>query len=105
MNTRKNTDKKVDYHAYPSEKQVIKAFTVNDFQFFSKNSQVITELSDASIEVVDRVCITWRIQKNHQNNQTVTLLSNKINIAICPVLAALHLELRENCLSNQIRCL
>ena len=58
------TDKKVDYHVYPLGKQVIKAFTENDFQFFSKNSQVIAELSDASIEVVDRVRITWRIQKN-----------------------------------------
>jgi hypothetical protein len=55
------TDKNVDYHVYPSGKQVIKAFTANDFQFFDKNSQVITELSDASIEVIDRVCITWCI--------------------------------------------
>ncbi len=51
-------DKNVDYHVYPSEKQVIKAFTANDFQFFNKNSQVVTDLSDASIEVVDRVRIT-----------------------------------------------
>jgi hypothetical protein len=46
-------DKNVDYHVYPSRKQVIKAFTANNFQFFDKNSQVITELSDTSIEVVD----------------------------------------------------
>jgi hypothetical protein len=84
----------VDYHVYPSGKQVIKAFAANDFQFFDKNSQVITELSDASIEVVNRVRITWRIQKNFQNNQTVTLLSDETNIAICPVLAALRLVLR-----------
>jgi hypothetical protein len=54
-------DKNMDYHVDPSGKQVIKAFTANDFQFFDKNSQVISELSDTSIEVVDRVCITWRI--------------------------------------------
>ncbi len=36
-------DKNVDYHVYPSRKQVIKAFTANDFQLFDKNSQVITE--------------------------------------------------------------
>jgi hypothetical protein len=85
---------------YPSKKQVIKAFTANDFQFFDKNSQVITGLSDTSIEFVDRVCITWRIQKNCQNNQTVTLLSDKTNTAICPVLAALCLVLRARCLSQ-----
>jgi hypothetical protein len=79
---------------YPSGKQVIKAFTANDFQFFDKNSQVITELFDTSIEVVNRVCITWSIQKNRQNNQTVTLSSDKTNTAICPILAALRLVLR-----------
>ncbi len=94
------TDKNVDYHVYPSGKQVIKAFTANDFQFFDKYSQVITELSDTSIEVVDRVCITWRIQKNCQNNQTATLSSDKTNTAICPVLTALCLMLRARCLSQ-----
>jgi hypothetical protein len=94
------TDKNVDYHVYPSGKQVIKAFTENDFQFFDKNSQVITELSDASIKVIKRVCITWRIQKNHQSNQTVTFLADKTNTAICPVLAALRLVLRARHLSQ-----
>jgi hypothetical protein len=88
------TDKSVDYHVYPSGKQVIKAFTANDFRFFDKNSQAITDLSDASIGAVDRVRITWRIQKNRQNNQKVTLSSDKANKAICPVLAALRLVLR-----------
>jgi hypothetical protein len=87
-------DRNVDYHVYPSGKQMIKAFTANNFQFFDKNSQVITELSDASIKVANRVRITWRIQKNCQNNQMVTLLSDKTNTAICSVLAALHLVLR-----------
>ena len=54
-------DKNMDYHVYPSGKQVIKLFTANNFQFFNKNSQVITEFSDTSIKVVNRVCITWRI--------------------------------------------
>ncbi len=44
------TDKNVDYHVYPSRKQVIKAFTANNFQFFNKNSQVISELSDTSLQ-------------------------------------------------------
>ncbi len=90
----------MNYHVYPSGKQVIKVFTANDFQLFDKNSQFISELSDTSIKVVDRVCITWRIQKNCQNNQTVTLLSENTNISICPVLAALRLVLRARCLSQ-----
>ncbi len=88
----------MDYHVYTSGKQVIKAFTANGFHFFDKNSQVITESSDASIEVVDRVRITWRIQKNCQNNQMVTLLSDKTNTVICHILAALRLVLRARCL-------
>ncbi len=88
------TNKNVDYHVYPSGKKVIKAFTANDFRFFDKNSQAITELSDNSINRVDRVRITWHIQKNCQNNQMVTLLSDKANTVICPVLPALRLVLR-----------
>ncbi len=94
------TDKNVDYHVYPSRKKVIKAFTVNNFHFFDKNSQAITELSDDFINRVDRVCITWRIQNNCQNNQTITLLSDKSNTAICPILAALRLVLKARCLSQ-----
>jgi hypothetical protein len=92
------TDKNVDYHVYPFGKKVIKAFTANDFCFFNKNSQAITELSNDSINRVDRVCITWHIQKNRQNNHMVTLLSDKANTAICPVLAAIRLVLRARCL-------
>ncbi len=94
------TDKNVDYHVYPSGKKVIKAFTANNFCFFDKNSQAITELSNDSINRVDRVRITWHIQKNRQNNQMVTLLSEKANTAICPVLAALRLVLRARHLSQ-----
>ncbi len=94
------TDKNVDYHVYPSGKQVIKGLTANNFHFFDKNSQIKTELSDASIKAIDRVCITWRIRKNHQENQTVTLLSDKTNTTNFPLLAALCLVLRARCLSQ-----
>jgi hypothetical protein len=94
------TDKIVDYHVYPSGKHVIKAFIANNFQFFDRNSQIIKELSDASIDALDRIRITWRIQKNRQNNQTVTLPPDKTNEEICPVLAALHLVLRARRLSH-----
>jgi len=79
---------------------VIKAFIANNFQFIDVTGQVITELSDASIDVVDRVRITWRVQKNHQNNQRITLSYDKTNPTICPVLAALRLVLRARRLSQ-----
>jgi len=84
---------------YPSGRKVIKAFIANNFQFIDVTGQVITELSDASIDVVDRARITWRIQKNRQNNQKITLSRDKANPAICPVLATLRLVLRARRLS------
>jgi len=48
----------------------------------------------------DRVRITWRIQKNCQNNQKITLSCDKTNPTICPVLAALRLVLRAHRLSQ-----
>ncbi len=59
-------------------------FIVNDFQFIDVTGQVISELSVASIDVVDRVRITWRIQKNRQNNQKVTLSRDKTNQRFAP---------------------
>jgi hypothetical protein len=79
---------------------VIKAFIANDFRFIDVTGQVITELSDASIDVIDRVRITWRIQKYRQNNQKITLLCDKTNPMICPILAALRLVLRARRLSQ-----
>jgi len=51
------TDKNVNYHVYPSGRREIKAFIANAFHFIDVTGQVITGLSDASIEHVDRVCI------------------------------------------------
>jgi hypothetical protein len=42
----------------------------------------------------ESVRITWGIQKNCQNNQKITLLCDKANKAIFPVLATLRLVLR-----------
>ncbi len=83
---------------YPSGRRVIKAFIANDFQFIDVTGQAIT--ANASIEHVDRVRITWRIQKKRQNIQKITLSCNKTNPTICPVLAALRLVLRAHRLSQ-----
>ena len=94
------SDKNVDYHVYPSGKQVIKAFIASDFTFYDEKSQIIADLSDVSLNIVERVHITWLTHKNCQNNQKITLLCDKANKAICPVLATLRLVLRARCLSQ-----
>ncbi len=94
------SDKNVDYHVYPSGKQFIKVFIASNFTFYDKKSQIIVDLFVALLDTVERVRITWHIQKNCQNNQKITLLCNKADKAICPVLAALRLVLRARHLSQ-----
>ena len=55
---------KVDYHVYPSGKKVIKAFIANNFAFYDKSGNLIVHLDNESVDIVKKVKITWRIQKN-----------------------------------------
>ena len=74
--------KKVDYHVYPSKKKVIKVFTANDFVFFDKSGHTLELLDKSYLDQAHRVKITWRIQKNRQNGQKITLLGEKTCITI-----------------------
>ena len=85
---------KVDYHTYPDGKQVIKAFIGDDFVFFDQAGHRIFELSLESMSLVKKLQVTWRIQKNRQNGQAITVSSDDEHPKICPVRAALRLLLR-----------
>jgi hypothetical protein len=61
------TQDKIDYHVYPSETRIIKAFTTNDFVFYDKNGHILKKIDDSSLDLATSVHITWRIQKNRQN--------------------------------------
>ncbi len=80
--------KKVDMHTYPLGSTVIKAFTANNFIFFDSKKHIIEDLSARSIESVAAVKITWRIQKNRQNGQSITLMADTKFRDLCPVLSA-----------------
>jgi hypothetical protein len=67
------TQDKVDYHTYPSGTTVIKAFISNNFIFYDDRKRIIKELSVDSLQRACFVKITWRIQKNRQNGQLITL--------------------------------
>ena len=43
---------------------VIKAFIANDFVFFDKAGDTIDLVDSACLELLHKVRITWRIQKN-----------------------------------------
>jgi hypothetical protein len=64
---------KVDHHTYPSGKMVIKAFIANNFIFYDEKKRVVKNLNNDSLKRARFVKITWRIQKNCQNGQSITL--------------------------------
>lgn len=88
------TQKKVDVHTYPSGTTVIKAFTANDFVFLDSKKHIIEDLTTESIKSVAAVKITWRIQKNRQNGQSITLAADNKFPDLCPVLSAARMVIR-----------
>jgi hypothetical protein len=79
------TQDKVDHHTYPSGKMVIKAFIANDFIFYDEKKRIVKDLNKDSLQRARFVKITWRIQKNHQNGQSITLAAEIDQPKICPV--------------------
>jgi hypothetical protein len=69
------TQDKVNHHTYPSGKTVIKAFIANDFIFYDKKKCIVKDLNKQSLQQARFAKITWRIQKNRQNGQSITLVA------------------------------
>jgi hypothetical protein len=69
------TQDKVDHHTHPSVKTVIKALIANDFIFYDEKNRVIKDLNEDSLQQARFVKITWRIQNNRQNGQSITLVA------------------------------
>ena len=82
---------KVDYHLYPSGEKVIKAIIANDFVFYIKSGDLTIFLNDKSADIVKKVKITWQIQKNRWNGQSITLSADNDHPQLCPVSAALQM--------------
>ncbi len=88
------TQDKVDYHTYPSGTTVIKAFVASNFIFYDGKKHIVMILDKDSFQQVRLVKITWRIQKNHQNGQAITLSAEVDRPEIYPVCSAMQLVLR-----------
>ena len=94
--------KTIDYHTFPSGAMVIKAFTADDFVFFDKRGHKVKlphQPSAAQISALEKriakVAITWRFQKNRQNNEKRTFSAETpANGVICPVSAAMRMVFR-----------
>ncbi len=82
-------------HNYPSGKQVIKAFLPTDWIFYDENGRVIRDHpSGETCPSPKNMKIKFRIQKNRQNGQAKTLISDDNHPDICPVQAAYKIFLR-----------
>eukprot|EP00985_Skeletonema_marinoi_P012069 scaffold5758_cov69-Skeletonema_marinoi.AAC.4 len=95
------TQTKIDYHVYPSGLRVIKAFLLTDWVFFDEKG---TRLSIAPFtnrpmseiyDQIDHMSVTWRIQKNRQNGQSLKLKVDRANEPLCPIKNALEIVLRK----------
>ena len=96
------TQDKVDYHTYLSGKRIIKAFVANSFIFYDEKNNIVMNLDKDSFQQVRLAKITWRIQKNHQNGQSITPLAEVNRPEICPVCSAMRLVLRAGCLNQPV---
>ncbi len=73
---------------------VIKAFITNNFIFYDEKKHVVKDLNKDSFQQACFIKITWRIQKNHQNGQSITLAAESDQPKICLMLCAMRLVLR-----------
>jgi hypothetical protein len=94
------TQENIDYHVYPSETCVIKAFTANNFIFYDKNGHILKKINNSTLDTATSVQIIWRIHKNRQNGQKIKLSAGTKNPALCPVRGALQMIMRATCLGQ-----
>ncbi len=84
------TQTNVEEHEYASGKRVVKAFVPSDWKFYNSKGRLIID----PMEVPKKLKMTFRIQKNRQNGQSITLVADNAHQDICPVWAAHCIYLR-----------
>jgi hypothetical protein len=62
--------------------------------FYDGKKHIVKILDKDSFQQVRLVKITWRIQKNRQNGQAITLSAEVDRPEICPIRSAMCLVLR-----------
>ncbi len=91
----------VDIHEYPSGRKVVKAFTALDWTFYAKDGSMINSDDWQNNSVVPhKVKLLFRIQKNRQNGQTLTMVADDNHVDICPVRAAYRIFIRAKALGQ-----
>ena len=83
------TQSQINMYEYASGNKVIKAFISPDWRFYDEKGRLITihSLEEARV-TPKKLKVMFRIQKNCENGQSITLAANDKNHHICPVHAA-----------------
>jgi hypothetical protein len=98
------TQSTFDEHEYPSGKRVIKAFIPTDWRFYDSSGALINThtLNSNLREFQNKLKVTFQIQKNRQNGQSITLAANDAHPDICPVQAAYRILLQSKRLNQSV---
>ena len=88
------TQSQIDTYECASGNKVIKAFIPPDWRFYDKKGRLIMihSLEEARV-MPKKLKVMIRIQKNCENEQSITLAANDKNHHICPVHAAYQIYL------------
>ncbi len=86
----------VNEHEYPSGKCVVKAFLPTDWKFYNQKGNVmhVHPLNDDICTFPKKMKVAYQIQKNRQNGQSITLVSDDDHPDICPVCATYRIFLQ-----------
>ncbi len=68
----KKTQTSYDEHEYPLGKRAVKAFVSSDWKIYNSRGRLIIDL----MEIPKKLKMTFWIQKNRQNGQSITLLAD-----------------------------
>lgn len=89
------TQNKVDEFEYASGNRIVKAFVPLDWKFYDKQGRLMNVHSlDGLADPPSKMKLTFRIQKNRQNGQSINFVADDKHQNICPVRAAYRIFLR-----------
>lgn len=92
---------KITYHTWKSGKKVVRSWILQDFKFFDKKNNQISLRGRTRDDIrhihseIAYMTITWRIQKNRRNGQSIKIPIDTAHIDICPVYHALQIVMRK----------
>lgn len=93
--------KKITYHTWGSGRTIVRSWIAKDFTFFDKKGAEIhlhgmsTDKILSFYPTIYYMKVTWRIQKNRRNGQSIKIPVERDHQMVCPVYNALQIVMRK----------